>query len=120
MSRIHEALQRAYLERGNRCRRRKTFALPSRRCTSSFDGPPPIKPELVLENIKHYQWRPSAASFPTLPDRGAGVEQFRSLRSHVYQAHYESPLKTIVIGKRHALGRQELCRGKSGHEPGPQ
>jgi capsular exopolysaccharide synthesis family protein len=65
---------------------------------SSLDGPPPIKPELVLENIKHYQWRPSPASFPTLLDRGAGVEQFRSLRSHVYQAHYESPIKTIVIG----------------------
>jgi capsular exopolysaccharide synthesis family protein len=34
---------------------------------------------------------------PTLAERGAGVEQFRSLRSHVYQARYEAPLKTILI-----------------------
>ena len=36
-------------------------------------------------------------SFPTLAERGAGVEQFRSLRSRVYQARYEAPLKTILI-----------------------
>ncbi len=36
-------------------------------------------------------------AFPTLTDRGAGVEQFRRLRSHVYQAHSEAPLKTILI-----------------------
>jgi capsular exopolysaccharide synthesis family protein len=36
-------------------------------------------------------------SFPTLAERGEGVEQFRSLRTHVYQARYEAPLKTILI-----------------------
>jgi capsular exopolysaccharide synthesis family protein len=30
-------------------------------------------------------------------DRGAAVEQFRSLRSRVQQARYEAPLKTILI-----------------------
>ena len=37
------------------------------------------------------------ASLPTLADRGAGVEQFRSLRSRIYQARYDAPLKTILI-----------------------
>jgi protein-tyrosine kinase len=37
------------------------------------------------------------ASCQLLADRGAGVEQFRRLRSHVYQARYEAPLKTILI-----------------------
>jgi len=37
------------------------------------------------------------AFLPTLAERGAGVEQFRSLRSRVYQARYEAPLKTILI-----------------------
>jgi capsular exopolysaccharide synthesis family protein len=42
-------------------------------------------------------WRPLIPSLPTLADRGVGVEQFRSLRSRVYQARYEMPLKTILI-----------------------
>jgi hypothetical protein len=29
--------------------------------------------------------------------RGAGVEQFRGLRSHVYQARDQAPLKTILV-----------------------
>ena len=36
-------------------------------------------------------------SFPTLEDRGAGVEQFRGLRSRIYQFRYETPLKTILV-----------------------
>ncbi|MGB0080454.1 MAG: CpsD/CapB family tyrosine-protein kinase [Terracidiphilus sp.] len=65
--------------------------------TSAPGEPPPAKPELVLENIAQHPWKPLIASFPTLTDHGAGVEQFRRLRSHVYQAHVEAPLKTILI-----------------------
>ena len=36
-------------------------------------------------------------SLPTLAERGEAVEQFRSLRSHIYQLRYQSPLKTILI-----------------------
>ena len=65
--------------------------------TCAPEEPPLAKPEFVLENIAQHPWKPLIASFPTLTDRGAGVEQFRRLRSHVYQAHAEAPLKTILI-----------------------
>jgi capsular exopolysaccharide synthesis family protein len=64
---------------------------------SVADEPPLVKPELVLENIARYPWKPISTTFPTLTDRGAGVEQFRRLRSHVYQANAEAPLKTILV-----------------------
>jgi capsular exopolysaccharide synthesis family protein len=35
--------------------------------------------------------------FPTLAERGAGVEQFRCLRSRVCLARDEAPLKTILV-----------------------
>ncbi len=100
MSRIHEALQRAYLERG------RTPVLADFQVTepeepaqiaSVLDGPPLVKVGIELESVTQHTWKPSLASFPTLADHGAGVEQFRSLRSHVYQARYEAPLKTILI-----------------------
>ncbi|HEV2485791.1 MAG TPA: CpsD/CapB family tyrosine-protein kinase [Terracidiphilus sp.] len=67
------------------------------RITPITQEQPVAKAELVLENIAEYSWKPSINSFPTLADRGAGVEQFRSLRSHIYQARYDAPLKTILI-----------------------
>ena len=96
MSRIHEALQRAYLERG------KVPVLPEIQIAEpeiipDLEPAPLVRAEIVLEDIPQHSWSPSKESFPTLADRGAGVEQFRSLRSHVYQARYEAPLKTILI-----------------------
>jgi capsular exopolysaccharide synthesis family protein len=70
---------------------------------NSSDAVPPlleaplVKAEMDLEDIARHPWNPVVQSFPTLADRGAGVEQFRALRSHVYQARYETPLKTILI-----------------------
>lgn len=96
MSRIHEALQRAYLERGKM----------SNLAEIQIDEPeslPVLEPisvaksEIVLEDIPRYAWKPSLPSLPTLLDRGTGVEQFRSLRSHIYQSRYETPLKTILV-----------------------
>jgi protein-tyrosine kinase len=100
MSRLYEALQRAD-------RDRKTA--PATEIDEVIDPvldpilnpeieePPPAKPEVVLDDIAHYQWKPSIDSFPTLADRGAGVEQFRGLRSRIYQARYEAPIKTILV-----------------------
>lgn len=96
MSRIHEALQRAYRERGT---------LPVAEDHQAAEPPITPAPEMprtsradfALENIARHPWKPLKASFPTLVDHGAGVEQFRRLRSHVYQAHAEAPLKTILI-----------------------
>ncbi len=96
MSRIHEALQRADLER-------KTtpvlvdIHLAEPGVSSGLEELPATRSEVTLENIAQYSWSPSIVSLPTLVDRGSGVEQFRSLRSRVYQARYEAPLKTILI-----------------------
>jgi capsular exopolysaccharide family len=112
MSRIHEALQRAYLERGRKpvladfqvaVPDMETATMPEPETeqlapvTSIVETQPIVKAEIELENITRNTWKPQLTSFPTLADRGAGVEQFRSLRSHVYQARYEAPLKTILI-----------------------
>jgi len=96
MSRIHEALQRAYLERG-KVPASGELQVVEPPAPSSFDEPPVVRAEVSLENVAEHSWSPSSLSLPTLADRGASVEQFRGLRSHVYQARYESPLKTILV-----------------------
>jgi protein-tyrosine kinase len=96
MSRIHEALQRAYLERGKESSSREGDVA-DLDVNSGFEEQPIVAPELVLENISAHPWRPLTASLPTLAERGVAVEQFRSLRSHIYQARYQAPLKTILI-----------------------
>jgi capsular exopolysaccharide synthesis family protein len=97
MSRIHEALQRAYRERG-KLPVSEDVQVAGPTIASASEEPPLVKSELVLEDIAQHPWKPNTAAFPTLTDRGAVVEQFRRLRSHVYQAHAETPLKTILIG----------------------
>jgi capsular exopolysaccharide synthesis family protein len=96
MSRIHEALQRAYLERGT-APVSGELQVVEPPIKSDFEEPPIVKAEVALENVAEHRWNPSTNSLPTLADRGMGVEQFRSLRSHVYQARYEAPLKTVLI-----------------------
>lgn len=99
MSRIHEALQRAYLERGGMpVTADFQVAEPDIVPLSSVIDPEPIvKAEIDSDKIVRNAWSPSLASFPTLADRGSSVEQFRGLRSQIYQARYEAPLKTILI-----------------------
>jgi protein-tyrosine kinase len=96
MSRIHEALQRAYRERG-KLPVAEDDQVAELQIISAQEGPSPVKPELVLDRIALHPWKPTTSSFPTLTDRGATVEQFRRLRSHVYQAHSEAPMKTILV-----------------------
>ncbi len=96
MSRIHEALQRAYRERG-RLPASDNDQIAGPTITSVPEEPPLVNAELVLDNIAQYPWKPFIASLPTLSNHGGGVEQFRRLRSHVYQAHSEAPLRTILI-----------------------
>ncbi|HEY1901978.1 MAG TPA: CpsD/CapB family tyrosine-protein kinase [Terracidiphilus sp.] len=95
MSRLYEALQRADRERK---------IAPVSEDDRVIDpavipglDEPPATTDAVLEETAQYSWSPAPASFPTLADRGPGVEQFRSLRSRIYQARYEAPLKTILI-----------------------
>jgi protein-tyrosine kinase len=96
MSSIHEALQRAYLERG-----KSPFPVDDQvdgpQAATIIEEPLVAKPVVDIDIVARHPWQPITASLPTLGDRGACVEQFRSLRSHVYQARYEAPLKTILV-----------------------
>lgn len=96
MSRIFEALQRA-----DRERKANPIALDEQFAETAFlpgiDKQPAPSEEAILEDIPCYSWRPFIPSLPTLADRGEGVEQFRSLRSRVYKARDEAPLKSILV-----------------------
>jgi len=96
MSRLYEALQRADQERRN-APPPEEFPAVVPVPVSETEELAPAQIQVPLEQIAHYAWTPSVASFPTLADRGQGVEQFRSLRSRIYQARYEAPLKTLLI-----------------------
>ena len=78
MSRIHEALQRAYLERGRtpvladlQVAQPDVEPAPPQ-LSPDLDEPPIAKAEFVLEDIARQTWKPMLTSFPTLADRGAG------------------------------------------------
>jgi capsular exopolysaccharide synthesis family protein len=96
MSRIYDALQRADLDRkaGQRTdipRTAETFTVPG------AEALPSIKAEVIIENIPQYSWKPSMDFLPTLGDRGENIEQFRGLRSQLYQYRDEIKLKTILV-----------------------
>jgi protein-tyrosine kinase len=96
MSRIHEALERAGRER-NPAENAKGAVL-----GQPFVAPAPEQNLLTqravdLDKVSTCSWSPSMLSLPTLNDRGESVEQFRSLRSRVYEFHLQKPLKTIVV-----------------------
>jgi capsular exopolysaccharide synthesis family protein len=57
----------------------------------------PIEAGVSLENTVLHTWKPSLVSLPTLGDRGEGIEQFRGLRSQIYQFRDQNPLKTILV-----------------------
>ena len=117
MSRIHEALQRADRERKtmlvsedrhpisevrhpvaeDRHPASEDHRMVEPTFATEFEEAPVAKTGLLLESVAQYSWKPTMDSLPTLGDRGAAVEQFRSLRSHIYQARYEAPMKTILI-----------------------
>jgi protein-tyrosine kinase len=52
---------------------------------------------LDLSQIVRRPWSPSLAQLPSLMDRGSAVEQFRSLRSRIYELRDMSPLKSILV-----------------------
>ena len=100
MSRIYEALQRAEADRKGAPELEEEPLLESAATTSvatSVEEQPASKPELPLGEIARYKWAPSMTSLPTLAERGEAVEQFRSLRSHIYQLRYQAALKTILV-----------------------
>ena len=50
-----------------------------------------------LKSIAQRTWTPSFDRLPALLDRGPAVEQFRSLRSRIYELRDKRPLKTILV-----------------------
>ena len=50
-----------------------------------------------LDAIPLRTWAPSFDRLPALLERGPAVEQFRSLRSRIYELRDKRPLKTILI-----------------------
>src|SRR5271166_6153592 len=96
MSKIYEALQRADLERKlAEEAEARTGAEPS---AVSVDGEPSLAmSNFVLENVALHSWKPDKAALPTLGERGPSVEQFRNLRSHLFQLREQAPLKTILV-----------------------
>lgn len=96
MSRIFDALQRANLDRGyspesDRLEYVEPFAIPSEAAQ------PLLHDEILSDQIVRYPWNPSLDSLPTLGERGESIEQFRGLRTQLYQYRDQAPLKTILI-----------------------
>lgn len=116
MSRIYEALQKAESERtsGAQPDRSREAAesrsSPYSAAVAEYDPPPaqtaperyesrqePPAGSSEFEQIPTRPWSPSLAQLPSLMERGAAVEQFRSLRSRIYELRNIRPLKSILI-----------------------
>jgi len=121
MSRIYEALKRAESERiltqseqeshpvqpvdtptelASRSGPEAALFSVANKPTESIAGLPiplPMAP-LNLGDVRKRLWTPSLPQIPALLDHGAGVEQFRSLRSRIFELRAQTPLlKSILI-----------------------
>ncbi len=120
MSRIYEALQKAESERKLE-RREPEPREPEQPISTgmiaatavaepeeSLLPPPPVTYEDTratpvagdwpeLGKIVARPWSPSLAQLPALAERGPAVEQFRSLRSRIFELRDLNPLKTILV-----------------------
>src|SRR5216683_201405 len=100
MSRIYEALQKAESERKSE-RREPEFGIPDQPASAAmttavadpedavFSTPRFAEASLVTEL--------SVAELPALLERGPAVEQFRSLRSRIFELRYICPVKTLQV-----------------------
>src|ERR1700678_2591216 len=123
MSRIYEALQKAESERKPERRDEESRApdpahiveMRSQAAVAEAEYPPVSAPApaasiyaqptsrgydadtLDLNKIVRRPWSPSLTQLPSLLDRGPAVEQFRSLRSRIFELRDMNPLKSILI-----------------------
>jgi protein-tyrosine kinase len=58
---------------------------------------PPEEDRLNMNAVRKVAWTPSLAQLPSLMDRGVAVEQFRSLRSRIFEMRDIKPLKSILV-----------------------
>jgi len=56
-----------------------------------------VVPPLAIDNVPRHTWTPVYTQLPALLERGASVEQFRSLRSRIHELRDISPLKSILV-----------------------
>lgn len=92
MSKIYEALQRAEQMRSSSSEHvREPIAVPRAVTDDSVEGAP------SLVDCASQPWNPRIDSLPALAEAGPLLEQFRTLRSRLYEAQGEAPLKTVVI-----------------------
>lgn len=117
MSRIYEALQKAESERGSEPKRPQPVSAVA---VADYDVPQALveahetatrQPEvfathasaplssfsLDLSSVRATTWSPDLRQLPALLERGHAVEQFRSLRSRIYELREIKPLKSILI-----------------------
>jgi protein-tyrosine kinase len=119
MSRIYEALQKAESERNSERREQEprvsdhpvstgmTMAVAEAEdptfepaFADTYQEPSPLRvgsDSLDLSQIVPRPWALSLAQLPSLLERGPAVEQFRSLRSRIFELRDISPLKTILV-----------------------
>ena len=98
MSRIYEALERAERERGIESGSASEQETTARPAGMGLDGDNAgATTHRFLDQIPRLPWKPSLASLPTLAESGLAVEQFRSLRSSIYQLRDQISLKTIIV-----------------------
>jgi protein-tyrosine kinase len=96
MSRVYEAVQRADRER-NAAEETEGRHLAETMIVPCVGTPQLVNVDVDLGRIARHLWKPSGASLPALGNRGAGIEQFRGLRSRIDQLRMEAPLKTILV-----------------------
>jgi len=117
MSRIYEALQKAESERGSDPQKRaepdhavavaeyevspptgERFA-PRTRSEEIFGGYAPTGAPSTFDvsQVQAKPWSPDLRKLPALQEKGPAVEQFRSLRSRIYELREIKPLKSILI-----------------------
>jgi capsular exopolysaccharide synthesis family protein len=124
MSRIYEALQKAEMEReqsplpppeameqpmlptavvdfddtvaAEPVEGRFTKLVPEEAFVES-DDLPVEKAVPAFDTITPHPWNLSATKLPSLLDRGPAVEQFRSLRSRLYEVRATRPIKSVLI-----------------------
>lgn len=117
MSRIYEALQKAESEKNverqpgeprlpveEQANSPATATLPYE-APMAFGGATVDEPVLFSETggalnlsaVARLPWNPAIDRLPALLERGPAVEQFRSLRSRVYEARDIRPIKSILV-----------------------
>ena len=56
-----------------------------------------LKPAFLNEDVKKAVWKPQLTHLPALQERGRVLEQFRSLRSHMFEFRDMGTLKSILV-----------------------